>query len=71
MDFIRDVNEMGATRRIVAQIGGQTKKQPKDHDRKLFIPLHTFEVIDFPVRMRRDESLGKGVYLRGGRLIRD
>jgi hypothetical protein len=29
-----------------------TKKQRTDHDKKLFIPLHTFEVLDFPVRVR-------------------
>ncbi len=34
-----------------------TKKQRKDHHRKLFIPLHTFEVLDFPVRVRRIEPL--------------
>jgi len=35
-----------------------TKSQRKDHHEKLFIPLHTFEVLDFPVRVRRMESLG-------------
>ena len=34
-----------------------TKKQRKDHHKKLFIPLHTFEVLDFPVRVRRIEPL--------------
>jgi hypothetical protein len=35
-------------------------RQRKDHHKKLFIPLHTFEVLDFPVRVRLVESLGNG-----------
>jgi hypothetical protein len=47
-----------------------TKKQRKDHPNKLFIPLHTFEVLDFPVRVRRVESLGNEMRRDGVRLIR-
>ena len=46
-----------------------TKKQRKDHHRKLFIPLRTFEVVDFPVRVRRVESLGNEARGNGVRLI--
>lgn len=47
-----------------------TKKQRKDHHEKLFIPLHTFEVLDFPMRVRRIESHGNEVRQSGVRLIR-
>jgi hypothetical protein len=46
-----------------------TRKQRKGHHKKLFIPLHTFEVLDFPVRVRHIESLGNEVHLGGVRLI--
>jgi len=47
-----------------------TKKQRKDRHKKLFIPLHTFEVVDFPVRVRPVESLGDAVHGGGVRVIR-
>lgn len=47
-----------------------TKRQQKDHHKKLFIPLHTFEVLDFPVRMRRVECLCNEVHQGGVRFMR-
>jgi hypothetical protein len=47
-----------------------TKKQCKDHHKKLFIPLHTFEVHVFPVLVRRIESQGNEAHRAGVRLFR-
>jgi hypothetical protein len=47
-----------------------TQKQRKDHHKKLFIPLLTFEALDFPVPVRRIEFPGDEVHRGGVRLIR-
>jgi len=48
----------------------KSKKPRKDHHKKLFIPVHTFEVLAFPVRVRPVESLGDAVHGGGVRIIR-
>jgi hypothetical protein len=46
------------------------KKERQDHHKKLFISLHTFEVLNFPVRVRRVESPGVEAHRGSVRLIR-
>ena len=45
-----------------------TKARPEHHQKRLFIPVHTFEALDFPVRVRRVHC-ARGVR-SSGRLIR-
>jgi hypothetical protein len=47
-----------------------TKARPKHHQKRLFIPVHAFEVLYFPVPVRSVESLGNGVCRSNVRLIR-
>jgi len=47
-----------------------TKARPEHHQKRLFIPVHAFEVLDFPVRVRPVESLVNGVCRGSVRLIR-
>ena len=47
-----------------------TKTRPEPHQRRLFIPVHAFEALDFPVRVRPVESLANGVCRSSARLIR-
>jgi hypothetical protein len=47
-----------------------TKARREHHQKRLFIPVHAFEVLAFPVRVRRVESLGNGVCRSGARLNR-
>ena len=54
-----------------------TKTRLESHRERLFIPVHTFEVLDFPVQVRLREYLGNEVasperrYITGANLPAD
>jgi hypothetical protein len=39
-----------------------TKARPEHHQKRLFVPVYAFEVLDFPVRVPRIESLGNEMH---------
>jgi hypothetical protein len=47
-----------------------TKTRPEHHQKRLFVPVHAFEVLDFPVLVRPVEARGNGVWDSSARLIR-
>jgi len=46
-----------------------TKAREEHHQNRLLIAIHTFELLNFPVRVRSIESLGIGMHRGGVRLI--